>query len=223
MCQLKSGIALKDRIYVPDHDNYEQMLQELGLKDNYSGASEFVSWELLPPYGDLRTPVEEWILDVDQNITPDWWDEDARKPEIVQAVEAWAKEHIIREGVREVRGGMYYACGDSRVMAKDGSEVTAWGNSKVVAYDNSQVTARKNSQVTARDYSYVIAMENSKVEAFGSSYVMAWGNRQVTAWDDSQVTVFGNTQIEALDNSIIICPSTKTISVAAGYKVEIRQ
>ena len=40
MCRLKSGILLRDRAYVPDHDSHDQMLKELGIQDDYIGASE---------------------------------------------------------------------------------------------------------------------------------------------------------------------------------------
>ena len=76
MCQFKSAIVLKNRVYVPDHDSHGDMLQELGITDDYAHASKvFVRAELSPADGDKTSDVYGWKLKVDQDITPDWWDE----------------------------------------------------------------------------------------------------------------------------------------------------
>lgn len=75
MCKLKSMIVLKDRIYCPDHDHHQQMLDELGINDDYLGASKtFVRVELSPANDDITIPVNEWLLRIDQDITPEWFD-----------------------------------------------------------------------------------------------------------------------------------------------------
>ena len=39
MCQLKSGIILKNRVFVPEYDSHTAMLEELGIEDNYRVGS----------------------------------------------------------------------------------------------------------------------------------------------------------------------------------------
>ena len=95
MCQLKSGIILKNRVFVPEYDSHTQMLEELGIKDDYLNASKtFVRVELSPTGGDAFSDIDTWELSVDQDITPEWYDEDRYKPQVVEAVKEWAKEHI---------------------------------------------------------------------------------------------------------------------------------
>ena len=54
-------IVMKDRIYCPDHDNHQKMLEEIGIDDNYLGASKtFVRVELSPVNDDITIPVDEW-------------------------------------------------------------------------------------------------------------------------------------------------------------------
>ena len=61
MCRLKSAIILKDRIFMPDYDSHSDMLEELGIKDDYLGASKvFVRAELSPKDGDVFSDVEGW-------------------------------------------------------------------------------------------------------------------------------------------------------------------
>jgi hypothetical protein len=70
MCDFKSAIVLKDRVYVPDHDSHETMLEELGIKDDFANASKrFVRVELSPTDGNKAGDVEDWKLKVDQDIT----------------------------------------------------------------------------------------------------------------------------------------------------------
>ena len=95
MCQFKSGIILKDRVFVPDYDSHTDMLTELGIKDDYIGASKkFVRAELIPQNGDVFTDIETWRFKVDQDITPDWFNPEEYRPRMIEAVKEWAKDHI---------------------------------------------------------------------------------------------------------------------------------
>ena len=95
MCQLKSAIILKDRIFIPEYDSHSDMLRELNIKDDYLGASKkFVRAELSPTNGDVFSDIDSWYFKVDQDITPEWFSEDEYKPRMVEAVKEWAKTHI---------------------------------------------------------------------------------------------------------------------------------
>ena len=95
MCKLKSAIILKDRIFMPDYDSHSDMLEELGIKDDYLGASKkFVRAELLPTGGDVFSDIDSWYFNVDQDITPEWFTAEEYKPKMVEAVKEWAKTHI---------------------------------------------------------------------------------------------------------------------------------
>ena len=95
MCKLKSAIILKDRIFLPDYDSHSEMLEELGIKDDYLHASKtFVRVELSPKNGDVFSDIDTWELNVDQDIVPDWFDANTYKPLMIEKVKAWAKDHI---------------------------------------------------------------------------------------------------------------------------------
>ena len=95
MCRLKSGIILKDRIFIPEYDSHTKMLEELGIEDNYFTASKtFVRFELLPKDNDVFTNIDDWKLNIDQDIVPDWYNEEIYKPRVIERVKDWAKEHI---------------------------------------------------------------------------------------------------------------------------------
>ena len=86
MCKMKSAIILKDRIFIPDYDSHSDMLKELGIEDTEEKAEMlFVRAELSPKNGDVFTPIDEWIFEVDQDIKPDWFVESYEKERMIQA------------------------------------------------------------------------------------------------------------------------------------------
>ena len=95
MCKLKSAIILKDKIFMPDYDSHSKMLEELKITDDYINASKvFVRAELSPENGDVFSDIDGWKLEVDQDITPEWFDEKYCTERMRKAVKEWAKTHI---------------------------------------------------------------------------------------------------------------------------------
>ena len=192
MCRLKSGILLRDRAYVPDHDSHDQMLKELGIQDDYVGASEkFVRFELSPKDGNLLTDVNTWAMTVDQDIVPSWFDADREKYDgiIVDAVREWAEKHIIKEGKHEKSEGIYYLINDA--------EITLRGNA--------QATLRNNAQATLFD--------NAQAELWDNAQATLWGNAQATLWDNAQATL--------LDNAIAINHKDSKVYVNKEWNMEV--
>lgn len=221
MCQLKSGLVLKNRVFVPEYDKHYEMLKELGIEDNAINAMKtFVRFELSPSDGDVFSDIDTWKLRIDQDIIPDWWDEEEYKPKIVEAVKEWASEHIhinekdleLSEGAHYVRNSsvgsfensVVYAYDNSTIEAYDSSTVVAWGNSTVTAYDSSTVKARNNSSAVALNDSKVEAYDNSSVRAYDSSTVNAYSDSKVVAYDCSIVRAYSNSNIVAHDWSVVI-------------------
>ena len=152
MCQFKSALVLKDRIFLPDYDNHNKMLHELGIEDNFTNASKvFVRVELSPADGDIFSDVDGWELKVDQDILPDWWNEAERLPKLKELVERWIQKHTIA-GEYEVADGVWLATGSATV--------TATGSAMVTAYDSATVIIPKRfatgGVIKLNDYSVCI-------------------------------------------------------------------
>ena len=188
MCKFKSGIILKDRIYIPDINSHTEMLEKLGIEDSKENAERFfVRAELVPPNKDYFAQIDSWKYIVDQDILPDWYIAEVDELRMRNAVKEWAKYHIhVRKKELILTEGIHYVL-DSEVTARDSSEVTARGSS--------EVTARGSSKVTAYD--------SSEVTAYGSSEVTAYGSSKVTAYDSSEVTAYGSSEVTARDSSRI--------------------
>ena len=215
MCKLKSAIVLKDRIFMPDYDSHERMIKELGLKDDYLGASKtFVRVELSPENGDVFSAIENWKLTVDQDIRPEWFSEDECKLLLIEKVKEWATTHIL-VGIddTELSGeSVCYIKDCKNVTACDSSSVTAYGSSSVTAYDSSSVTACDSSSVTAYDSSSVTAYDSSSVTAYGSSSVKACGSSSVTAYDSSSVKACGSSSVTAYGSSSVTAYGSSSVT-----------
>ena len=107
MCQFKSGIILKDRVFIPDYDSHTDMLEKLKIKDTEENAKRlFVRAELIPPNDDVFAPVSSWKYHIDQDILPEWYVAEVDERRMREAVTEWAKEHIhIGEKIEDPAGG----------------------------------------------------------------------------------------------------------------------
>lgn len=172
MCQFKSAICLKDRVFVPDYNSHSKMLEELHIEDDFVHASKvFVRVELVPEDGDKTSDVDEWKLNVDQDVLPDWWNENDCLPRIKAAVKVWCNNHILRTGMHTVRDGIWYACGNATVVAYGNASVKAYGNASVEAFDDARVVAYNSTSVEVFDDARVVAFDNARVEAFDEASV----------------------------------------------------
>lgn len=136
MCRLKSGIILKDQVFVPDYDSHTYMLKELGIEDNEINAKTlFVRAELSPINDNIFSDISTWQFNVDQDILPDWFVYEYDKQRMIEAVKEWTKDHVF-ENVDdlELKGkGKYYLKNCKNVKAYDSCKIIAHGNCTVYA------------------------------------------------------------------------------------------
>ena len=107
MCMLKSGLILKDDIFIPDYDSHEKMIKELELNDDGQNTN-FIRAEFSPPDGDVFAPVDTWKLKIDQDILPEWYVAEIDNERFIAAVREWVKKHVITGGVvDEIKDGVF--------------------------------------------------------------------------------------------------------------------
>ena len=199
MCSFKSALCLRDRVFVPDYDSHEDMLKELGIKDDYLNASKtFVRVELSPEDGDKSSDPMGWKLKVDQDVRPDWFDPAVDKLRIKQAIADWCAVHVIKDGKRKVRDGVWYAC--------DSATVKAYGSATVEAYDSATVEACDSATVKAYESATVKAYESATVKACDSATVKAYGSATVEAYGSATVKACDSATVKACDSATVILP-----------------
>ena len=203
MCKLKSVIVLKDKVYCPDHDSHQRMLEELGIEDTTENAMRrFVRCELSPKAGDnYASNISGWVMKVDQDILPDWWDEDTYRPMVEDAVREWQSKHVITSGEIDVRDGVYYAYDSATIRAYDSATVHAYGSATIRAYGSATVDAYNSATVDAYN--------SATVDAYNSATVIISAYSEVSE---------GN--ITLADNAILINHRNLKIICAKEYEVE---
>ena len=195
MCKLKSGIILKDSVFVPNYDSHTNMLEELKIEDTRKNAERLFVRAEFYPNEDIFSDVNKWIYRVDQDILPEWYVEEVDKDRFIKAVKEWHKKHIL-VGVDDITlsdGDTYYIKNCKNVTVKNGSTVKAYGNSTVKTYDNSTA----------------YAFSNSTVQAYGNSTVV------IVAYSSNR-----KDNIKLSDNATLKDYKTKTIYQSGDWKFE---
>ena len=211
MCMLKSGIVLKNKIFVPEYDSHTRMLEELGIKDDYLNASKtFVRVELSPIDGNVFSDIDTWKLSVDQDITPEWYDEDTYKPQVVEAVKKWAKDHIhIDVDNLEISAGeCHYIKGCKNVVIYDNATVENICDNATVKYICGNATIKNICDNATVEYIY----DNATVKnIYGNATVeYICGNATVkNIYDNATVkNIYGNATVEKAKGISIIVGSS---------------
>ena len=215
MCQFKSGIILKNKIVVAPgkDDSHSNLLESLGIQDDYIGASKtFVRAELVPKNNEWWISPEEhpekWTFVVDQDIVPEWFCREESEKEFWAAVCTWWKSHILVDQKLEKLESGYYRlkrCEVKKllndVMADlyDSQVGVMWGSSQVGEMRGSSQVGEMwgSSQVGVMWESSQVGVmrESSQVgEMWGSSQVgEMWGSSQVgEMWESSTAKDYKN-------------------------------
>jgi len=136
MCQFKSGIILKNRVVLAPERNesHSDLLKSLGIEDTHMNATKtFVRAELIPENDNKYSDINEWKYRVDQDIVPDWYEEDPDRYEkefrdaVKEYMDEYMKKHDIVAfcghgwtAIKEDEKGTYYLMEDYLEESKFG-------------------------------------------------------------------------------------------------------
>lgn len=196
MCQLKSCLVLKNRVFCPAHDSHQDMLEELGIEDNEINAMKtFVRVELIPPettsdyfddkyFTSLQAPLSEWKLIVDQDILPDWWEPAIYRLAIEKEVQKWLDKYVlINQEKKTIVGNSHkdryylYNCKyitliNTNSIMKNCSAIQCNGGNSIIAID-SELSSGENldNQYYIYGCSALYTYDETPVWAYDKSFV----------------------------------------------------
>ena len=181
MSRLKSGLILKDRVFIPEYDSYTEMLEELGIDDNKENARKlFVRAELVPPNEPLGVfeDVDKWKFVVDQDILPEWYVAEYDEQRMREGVKKWAETHIFVG-----KNGLEF---DSvkNLYLKDCKNVKLNGDSFAKLFNKSHAVLRNDSSA--------VLWGNSHADLFDESHAELWDNSYADLYDDSSAKLWEN-------------------------------
>ena len=84
MCKMFSGIVTKAGVTLAPFENqsHSDLLEKMGIEDSrFNAMKKFVRLELVPPNGIITSNIDSYVLKVDQDIVPDWYENDKGKYE----------------------------------------------------------------------------------------------------------------------------------------------
>lgn len=84
MCKMFSGIVTKAGVTLAPFENqsHSDLLEKMGIEDSmFNAMKKFVRLELVPPNGIITSNINSYVLKVDQDIVPDWYENDKGKYE----------------------------------------------------------------------------------------------------------------------------------------------
>ena len=119
MCRFKSGLIFKNKVVLAPiyNESHSTMLDICGIEDtDFNARKVFVRAELIPYEGDFMSDISKWKYIVDQDVTPDWYEEDPKKyEEMFRAeVKEWRDKNIVVicgqpcTKLKEEGGNIYY-------------------------------------------------------------------------------------------------------------------
>ena len=199
MCQLKSCLVLKNRVFCPAYDSHQDMLEELGIEDNEVNARKtFVRVELVPSeatsnyfddkyFTSLQAPLPEWKLVVDQDITPDWWEPAIYRHAIEKEVQKWLNKYVlINQEEKTIVGNGYkdryylYNCKhislvNTNSIMKNCSAIWCEGGNSIIAIDSELSSSKAlDNQYYIYGCSVLYTNNETPVWAYDKSYVCSY-------------------------------------------------
>ena len=131
MCRFKSGVIFKNKVVLAPmyNDSHSSLLEMLGVEDSRSNAMRrFVRAELVP-HNNVLDDVDSWKFIVDQDIVPEWFEEDPKRyeQEFRNAVREFVKDKfvlmagVIWVKIKENNIGSYYLKYDELTRMEFGS------------------------------------------------------------------------------------------------------
>ena len=199
---------------MPDYDSHSKMLDELGITDDYFNASKvFVRAELSPKNEDVFSDIDGWEFSVDQDITPEWFDEKDCAERMRKAAKEWANTHIF-VGQNELKISQ-----GENIFIKDCKNVDIRGDATVeyicgdATVENICDSATVENICDGATVNYI--RDNATVKnIFGNATVIS---SPYTKWNNSASLIIS-------DNATFKDCYSKTIYQAGGWKlVEVKK
>ena len=194
MCQIKSGIVLKDRVFMPlDYDSHEEMVEELKLNDS-TKEPQFVRVEVTPKDGDIfNHNLKNWELQIDQDLIPKWFNKNQSEKEAKEKLKEWFETRFAIGKVDRINKGRWFIGKNAQVKYIHGSAQVEY--------------IRDSAQVE-----YICGSAQVKYIHGSAQVKYISGSAQVGSIRDSaQVEyIYGSAQVENIKDRAVCCFTADT-------------
>lgn len=221
MCCFKSGLILKDRVFIPDYDSHVDMLKELKISDD-KPIPDFVKVEFLPPANPDLDPSDysNWIYRIDQDVLPEWYVDEIDRKRFIEEFKIYVKDKVAinQEITKESKNYKVYINCTGSLKEKTGIELIY--NCKFKSIENCLICILKSSHITyTLTQSIVNNIFNCNIGYVAMCYLeysrnnsyLTMRNVVLSANDNDMIEYFidscaksmSNSKVDVISNSII--------------------
>ena len=198
MCMFKSMLLLKDKVFCPNYDSHEDMINETGMEHGPM-RENFVRVEITPP-DDLTVPIDKWEYKVDQDYLPEWYVEEVDKPRCFDALKAWAVKHIlVGQDVPEVKQGEFVVLVNCNTGIVKGTVQKVWGGTVQKVLDGGTVQEVLDGGTVQK-----VLGGGTVQKVWGGTVQKVWGGTVQKVWGGTVQKQTGGIVIYA-DGRISVC------------------
>lgn len=158
MCKFKSGIILKDKVFMPDYNSHTSMLEELGISDTTQNAkTKFIRAEIYPQNGEVfSTDILNWKYKVDQDILPNWYVSDYDEKRVRDALSVWMNDgYENTKQLSELSVGDNFKIGNVHYVILDKTDEGVHCLTKNFITDNKKFDTNSNNFNTSEINTYL--------------------------------------------------------------------
>jgi hypothetical protein len=139
MCKEASFVLTKDRAFFSKtSDSHDQIIIEHDLHADGVGGPNVARVEIVPPGGDYRLPLDQWVYSLDQDIVPEWYDAEECEARVRQVLPEWVAAKTVPPGqVVGVEAGQVIVANYGTVTDNYGTVTYNYGT---VTYNRGTVT-----------------------------------------------------------------------------------
>ena len=216
MCNFFSCIVTTsgDVLFDPMSDNHERIIEQ--NKDKYDLRDDtvdpdklrFARVEIMPPYGDVFVPLDEWQFHIDQSIVPTWFT-DVEKNKALKTAETFIENHIfvdkknldLRYGRFWLKSSSAKLYDSSRAVLYDSSSVELYGSSSAILYSSSSAKLYDSSSAVLYGSSSAELYDSSSAELYDSSRAVLYDSSRAVLCGSSSAVLCGSSSAELYDSS----------------------
>ena len=162
MCEMASFVITSEKIFWSKKtDSHEEIIREFGIQQDGIRGPNIMRVEVVPPRYNYLLPINKWVYKTDQDIIPEWYEEEKYKPMVMEYLRDWVAQKIITADCEKTNGNYIVVSG--RVILRGSSSAVLWGSSSAELRDSSSAELwGSSSAVDRRKNITVIYYANKK-------------------------------------------------------------
>ena len=204
-CVVKSDLSVLIGKSIAHH-SHSEIIQDAALTAEIS-VNQYAKVELLPPDKQYASDVEGWELKLDEERTPEWWEEnlpeiDAR---VRDAAQKWQNKLRVLKKWTVEEGEYLIVIGSGATITQDSGYLYTYGNSQnTITQNGGELSTYDNSQnIIIQNAGYLYTSNNSQnTITLNSGWLRTHDNSQNTITQNGgALYIFNNAQNTVTQNS----------------------